>query len=187
MPQVNHRISQNFKCVVQPAEAFEPKKQAPELILPSEHAVDGVEPLFENGGVEERLAAALGGFPAAGTRVDVRDHAAIENRFAIYPAIIDAVQADNGSFKIKADGIGDAHHKRQGFPQERRCIAIAGRLNKRRDHIATPITENDDLAAFHFLVTIETDVVAALLRRCRGSIAMNDRCVGEVFLMKCRH
>lgn len=40
---------------------------------------------------------------------------AIENRFAIYPAIVDAIQADNCSLKIKTDSIRDARHKRQGF------------------------------------------------------------------------
>ena len=60
MPQVDHRISQSFKCVVQLAQAFEPQQQTPELILPSEHALDGVETLFKNGGVEQRLAATLG-------------------------------------------------------------------------------------------------------------------------------
>jgi len=100
---------------MQLAQSFEPQQQTPELILPSEHALDGVEPLFENGGVEDRLAAPLGGFSSAWIRVDVRNHAAIENRFAIYPAIVDAIQADNCSLKIKTDSIRDARHKRQGF------------------------------------------------------------------------
>ena len=91
MPQVDHRISQSFKCVVQLAQAFEPQQQTPELILPSEHALDGVETLFKNGGVEQRLAPTLGYFSTAWIRVDVRGHPAIENRFAINPAIVDAV------------------------------------------------------------------------------------------------
>ena len=115
IPKVDHRVSQNLKCVMQLAQSFEPQQQTPELILPSEYALDGVEPLFENGGVEDRLAAPLGGFSAAWIRVDVRNHAAIENRFAIYPAIVDAIQADNCSLKIKTDSIRDARHKRQGF------------------------------------------------------------------------
>ena len=78
---------------MQLAQSFEPQQQTPELILPPEYALDGVEPLFENGGVEDRLAAPLGGFCAAWIRVDVRNHAAIENRFAIYPAIVNAIQA----------------------------------------------------------------------------------------------
>ena len=187
MPQVDHRISQSFKCVVQLAQAFEPQQQTPELILPSEHALDGVETLFKNGGVEQRLAATLGYFSTAWIRVDVRGHPAIENRFAINPAIVDAIQADNGSLKIKADSIADARHKRQGFPQERRFIAIARRRNKRRDHGATPIAENDDLVTLHFFVTTEPDVVAAFLRGCRRSIAMNDGCVEKIGVMKRRH
>ena len=98
MAQVDHRIGQDFKCVVQLAEAIKPKQQAPELIFPAEHPLDGVEPLFENGGVEERLAASLGGFSTAGIGVDVRDHPAIENGFAVNPAIVDPIQADDSSF-----------------------------------------------------------------------------------------
>jgi len=45
--------------------AFEPQQQTPELILPSEHALDGVETLFKNGGVEQRLAPTLGYFSTA--------------------------------------------------------------------------------------------------------------------------
>ena len=115
MPQVNHRIGQNFKCVVQLAEAIEPNQQAPEFIFPAEHPLDGVEPLFENGRVKERFAASLRDLSSTGVGVDVGDHPAIENRFAINPAIVNAVQANNSSFKVKAYSIGDARHQRQGF------------------------------------------------------------------------
>jgi len=37
--------------------ALKPKQQATELILPAKHALDGIEPLFEYGSIEERLAA----------------------------------------------------------------------------------------------------------------------------------
>ena len=187
MAQVDHRIGQDFKCVVQLAEAIEPKQQSPELIFPAEHPLDGVEPLFENGGVEERLAASLGGFSTAGIGVDVGDHPAIENGFAVNPAIVDPIQADDSSFKVNANSIGDARHQRQGFPQKRRFIAIARRRNKRSDHIAAPIAEGDNLVAFHFLVTAEPDVVAAFLRRCRRSVAVDDGGVEEIGLMKLRH
>jgi hypothetical protein len=36
--------------------AFKPKQQATKLILPTKHALDRIEPLFENGGIEKRLA-----------------------------------------------------------------------------------------------------------------------------------
>jgi hypothetical protein len=65
-------------------------------------------------------------------------------------------------------------HQRQGFSQERRFIAIAWRRNKRRDDIAIAIAEGDDLVAFDLLVPAEPDVVAAFLRRCRRTIAMDD-------------
>jgi len=66
VPQIDHRISQGLECVVQLTEAIESKQQAAELIFPAEHTLDGVEPLFENGGVEKRFAASLGGFSTRG-------------------------------------------------------------------------------------------------------------------------
>ena len=66
VPQIDHRISQRFECVVQLAEAIETKQQAAELIFPAKHTLDGVEPLFENGGVEKRFAASLESFSTAG-------------------------------------------------------------------------------------------------------------------------
>ena len=50
-----------------------------------------------------------------------------------------------------------------------------------------PIAEGDDLIAFDLLVSAETDVVAAFLRRCRRSIAMDDGGVEEIGLMKLQH
>ena len=97
VPQIDHRISQGLECVVQLTEAIESKQQAPELVFPAKHTLDSMEPLFENGGVEKRFAASLGGFSTAGIRVDIWDHPAIENGFTVSPAIIDAIQAHNGS------------------------------------------------------------------------------------------
>ena len=117
MPQVDHRIGQRFECVVQLAEAIATKQQAAELIFPAEHTLDGVEPLFENGGVEKRFAASLESFSTAGIRVDIGNHPAIENGFAVSPAIVDAIQADDGSVKVNANSMGDARDQRQSFSQ----------------------------------------------------------------------
>jgi hypothetical protein len=59
--------------------------------------------------------------------------------------------------------------------------------NKRRDDIAIAIAEGDDLIALDLLVPAETDVVAALLRRCRRTVAVDDGCIEEVLLIKRRH
>ena len=117
MPQVDHRIGQRFECIVQLAEAIETKQQVAELIFPAEHTLDRVEPLFENGGVEKRFAASLESFSTAGIRVDIGNHPAIENGFAVSPAIVNAIQADDGSVKVNANSMGDARHQRQGFSQ----------------------------------------------------------------------
>ena len=66
-------------------------------------------------------------------------------------------------------------------------MAIAGRRNKRRNHIAIAIAESDDLVALHLLVPAEADVVAAFLRRCRRTIAMDDRGIEEIGFMKLQH
>ena len=187
VPQVDHRVCENFEGIMQLTYAFKPKQQATELVLPTKHALDRVESLFENGGVEKRLAASLGGFSPAWIGVDVGDHAAIENCFAVLPAIIDAIQADDGPLEAKANRMGEACHLRQGFAKHRRFIAIAGCCNKWRNHIAIAIAESDDLVALHLLVPAEADVVAAFLRRCRRTIAMDDRGIEEIGFMKLQH
>jgi hypothetical protein len=57
----------------------------------------------------------------------IGNHPAIENGFPVRPAIVDAIQTDDRSLKVKANGKGDARHQQQNFSQERRFIAIAGR------------------------------------------------------------
>jgi len=66
----------------------------------------------------------------------------------------------------------------------RNSIAIARRRNKRRDHIAIAIAEGDDLVAFHLLVTAETNIVAAFLRRGRCTVAVDHGGIEEIGLMQ---
>jgi hypothetical protein len=172
---------------MQLAYALKPKQQVTELIFPAKHPLDGMEPLFEDGRIEERLTASLGGFSTARIGIDVGDHAAIENGFPVLLASIDAVQANDGSSEVEANRMGDAGYLRQGFAQQRRFIAITGRRNKWCDHIAIPVAESDDLIAFHLLMTAEPDVIAAFLRRSRRPITMNDGCVEKIGLMKARY
>jgi hypothetical protein len=187
VPQVDHRIGQGFECVMQLAESFKSQQQSAELVFPPEHPLDGMEPLFENGEVEKRLAASLGDFSATRVRVDVGDHPTIENGFSILPAIVDAIQTDDGSFQIKANSLGDARDLRQGLSQQRRLIAITRGRNKGCDHIAVSIAERDYLIAFDLLVAAEADVVAALLR-CRGcAIPMDDADVQMIMFLQRRY
>ena len=108
VPQVDHCIGQRFEGVVQPAEAIEPKQQAAKFIFPAKDPLDGIEPLFKNGRVEEWFAATFGASSTAGVRVDIGNHPAIENGFPVRPAIVDAIQTDDRSLKVKANGKGDA-------------------------------------------------------------------------------
>ena len=81
---------------MQRTDAFEAQQQAPEFIFPGKHALDGAETLFEDGGIEQRLAAMPECFPGARIGVDVGRHASIEYGLAVLPAIVDAVETDDG-------------------------------------------------------------------------------------------
>src|SRR5260370_39580451 len=81
--------------------------------------VTGAEALVENGGVEQRLATALRGFAATRVGVDVGRHAAIEDGLAVGPAIVDAIQTDDGVMKIEANRLGNPRELRQGLAQQR--------------------------------------------------------------------
>src|SRR5450631_3126981 len=172
---------------MQVAEPLKAQQQAAELVLPAEHPLDGMEPLLENSGIEEWLAASFGSISATRIRIDVGNHRAVENGFAILAAIVDAIQADDGSCQIQADRLRHARDLRQRLSQQRRLIAIARSRNKRCDHIAIAIAEGDDFIAFDFLVAAEAEVVAALLR-CRGcAIPMDDADVQMIMFLQRRY
>ena len=59
--------------------------------------------------------------------------------------------------------------------------------DKRRDDIAISVAEGDDLIAFDLLVSVEADVVAALFRRRRRAIAMDDGHIEKAGLTKFQH
>ena len=60
-------------------------------VLPAKDALDGAEAFFEKPWLEQWLATMLRYFASARVRVDVGRHAAIENRLAVVPAIVDAI------------------------------------------------------------------------------------------------
>ena len=62
VPQVNHRICQNFEGVMQLTYALKPKQKAAELILPTEHPLNRIEPLFEYEASKSGLRPRLGIF-----------------------------------------------------------------------------------------------------------------------------
>src|SRR5258708_20820000 len=127
MPEVDHRISQGLECVVQLAEAIEAKQQAPEFVLPAEDPLDGAEPFFEDRWIEQRLAAGFRCFASTRVRVDVGDHAAIEDGFAVGPAIVDPLQADDGALQGEAELTGDTRHLRRCFAHQGPFVALSGR------------------------------------------------------------
>ncbi len=80
---------------MQVAEAFEAKQEATEFVLPAEDALNGVEPLLEDLLIKKWFAATFYGFPASGIGVDIRYHAAVENRFSVKPTIVNAIKTDD--------------------------------------------------------------------------------------------
>ena len=97
---------------MQLAEAFESEQQMAEFVLPAKHTLNGAESFLEDCLIEKWLAAAFGGLPVSGIRVDVRYHAAIENRLPVTRAIVNAIQAYDRASKIKTDGTCDLRHLR---------------------------------------------------------------------------
>src|SRR5580692_11188616 len=102
VPEIDHRIGESLERVVQPTDAFEAKQQPAELVLPSKYPLDRAEALLEDGRLEDRLAAPLGLLSAARVGVDVGNHAAVEDRFAVDPAVVDTIKTDDGAAEVSA-------------------------------------------------------------------------------------
>ena len=165
---------------MQLAEAFEPKQQAAKFIFPAKHPLYGIESLFENGRVEEWLVASFGASSTAGVRVDIGNHPAIENGFAVPPAIVDAIQANDSSLKIKAnarprrDTSGKASRKSGDslrLPGAETNGAITLQLRSQKATILSPFT---------FLCPLKP-------MSPRRTIATDDRGIEEIGFMKLQH
>ncbi|WP_299489469.1 hypothetical protein [Acaryochloris sp. IP29b_bin.137] len=48
IPEINHRESQAFQCIMQITDPLESQQQALEFILPSKDLLNGIESLLEN-------------------------------------------------------------------------------------------------------------------------------------------
>src|SRR5260370_40165641 len=87
-------------------------------VFPGEDALDGAEALIENGRIEQRLATMLRGCAATRIGVDVGLHGAIENGLAVGPAVVDAIQTDDGAAQIKANRTGGLRELGQRLTQQ---------------------------------------------------------------------
>ena len=83
MPEVDQGIGERFESVMHLAEALETIQQMAELVFPRKYAFNCAKSLVENSLLEEGLAASLGPFSGTCIWVDVGNHAAIENGFAV--------------------------------------------------------------------------------------------------------
>jgi hypothetical protein len=174
MPEVDRGIGKGLECVVQLTETSKAQQQAPELVFPSKHPLDPLKSFLKYRRIEQRLAASFRLLSITHIRVDIGNHAAIENGLAVGPAVVDAIQADNTGLKINSDHVGDADHFGQGLAQQRRFIAVARRRHERRDHVAIAVAEGHDL-------------VAAFLGARRRAVAVDDRDIKKRVLMKLHH
>ncbi len=88
MPEIDHRVGQQFEAKVMQTYMLKPQKQSFEFILPSENALYCLKSFFKNELLVDSFSSPL--YPFAIPRVffDVRDHARIENRFSIGKAIV---------------------------------------------------------------------------------------------------
>src|SRR5476651_2473084 len=116
MAQIDQRIGKRLERVVHVTDAFEAQQQTAKLILPGEDAFNGPEALLEDGWIKVSLSTAFRCLASTGVLGDVRNHAAIEDGLAVSPAVVDAVQTDDGSLQIGADGTGHVG-------EFRKCVA----------------------------------------------------------------
>ena len=89
VPEIDHCVSEGLERVMHPADAFEAQQEPAELVLPGKYSLDRPKALFEDGWLEDRLAAPLRLLSAARIGVDVGNHAAIEDGLAVSPAVVD--------------------------------------------------------------------------------------------------
>src|ERR1700733_7220453 len=125
MPEIDHRVGEGLERVVQPADALEAQQQPAEFVFPGKYPLNRPEALLEDGWLEDRLAAPLGLLSATRIGVDVGNHAAVEDRLAVDPAVVNTIETDDGAAEIHARLPDEAHHLRQGRPQQRRFVAVA--------------------------------------------------------------
>ena len=83
MPEVDQCIGERFEGLMHLTEVLNAVQQSAELVFPRKHLLNCAKSLVENSLLEEGLTAALGVFSGTYIRVDIGNHAAIENGFAV--------------------------------------------------------------------------------------------------------
>jgi hypothetical protein len=160
VPEIDHRVGKGLEGIVQSTDALEAQQKPAELVFPGKHPFDCPEALCENGWIEDHLASPLRLLSTARIGVDVGNHATIEDRLAVGPAVVDAIETDDAASKVNADLPGDAGHVEHRLAQQRRFVAVARRRYEWGDYIAVTVAEGDDLVALDLLVAAEAEVVA---------------------------
>ena len=83
MPEVDQCVGERFEGVMHWTEVLEAIQQAAKLVFPREYSLNYTKSFVENSLLEEGLAASLGLFSGTRVRVDIGNHAAIENDFTV--------------------------------------------------------------------------------------------------------
>ena len=92
VPKIDHRVGGRLESVVHVTDALKAQQQTAELVFLGEDKFDGPGALLEDRRIEAPLAATLWVFSTTRVLGDVRRHAAIEDRLAVVPAVVDAIQ-----------------------------------------------------------------------------------------------
>ena len=187
MAQVDHRVGQGLESIVDVGYGLVAHDHAPKFVLPSEHAFDGTKPLFVDIFAEQTLGAGLGGLSVAWVLIDVGNHVAVENRFAVGLAVVNTVQADGAPSKIEANGLGNTLQLWQCFTQQGGLVSIARGGYERRDHIAVAVAKRYDFIALEVFVATQANVVATLLGNGRRAVTVKDRGVEQIVLEERLH
>ena len=185
--QVDHRVGQGLERIVDVGNGLVAHNHAPKFVLPSEHALNGAKPLFVDVFAEQALGAGLGGFPAARVLIDVGNHVAVEDRFAVGLAVVNAVQADGAPSKIQANGLGNTRQLWQCFTQQGGLVSIARCSYERRDRVAVAVAKRHGFIALEVFVATEANVVASLLGDCRRAVTVKNRGVEQIAVEKRLH
>jgi hypothetical protein len=112
------------------------RSQAAKFIFPGEHPLNGAKALFKDRRIEAALATVLRRFASTRVLGNVGNHAAIENRLAVGPSVVDAVQTDDCALQVHADSARYLAEPGQRVAQQGRFVTVAGSGDERRDDVS---------------------------------------------------
>ena len=98
--------------------------------------------------------------------------------------VVDAVQTDDCALQVHADSARYLAEPGQRVAQQGQFVTVAGSGDERRDDVAAAIAQGHHLVALEMFVAAVTEVIAAFLCRRRRAIAVNDRQIRQLVIIK---